>query len=65
MKLSAKCFGNMLELTLFVLLQIKVRMHKKDDDDEEEEESGAVICEECGRSDRRRRLLVCIQCDSG
>ncbi|KAE8292826.1 PHD and RING finger domain-containing protein 1 [Larimichthys crocea] len=46
--------------------KIKVRMHKKDDDDEEEEEeSGAVICEECGRSDRRRRLLVCIQCDSG
>lgn len=48
--------------------KIKVRTHKKDDDEEEEEEeerSSAVICEECGRSDRRHRLLVCIHCDSG
>ena len=62
--------GNMLELNCFVvpLLQIKVRTKKKreeEDDDDEEEESPAVICEECGRSDRRHRLLVCIHCDSG
>uniref|UniRef100_A0A3Q3F4J0 RING-type domain-containing protein n=1 Tax=Labrus bergylta TaxID=56723 RepID=A0A3Q3F4J0_9LABR len=25
----------------------------------------AVICERCGRSDRRHRLLVCTHCDSG
>lgn len=66
-----QAFRNMLTALvaeLFVLLQIKVRTHKKDDDDEEEEEeerSSAVICEECGRSDRRHRLLVCIHCDSG
>ncbi|XP_078111900.1 PHD and RING finger domain-containing protein 1-like [Sander vitreus] len=48
--------------------KIKVRTKKKeedDDDDDEEEGSNAVICEECGRSDRRHRLLVCIRCDSG
>ncbi|KAM7411293.1 hypothetical protein PAMA_021333 [Pampus argenteus] len=45
--------------------KIKVRTHKKDDDDDEEQRSHAVICEECGRSDRRHRLLVCIHCDSG
>ncbi|XP_073325768.1 PHD and RING finger domain-containing protein 1-like [Pagrus major] len=48
--------------------KIKVKTQKKDaDDDEEEEEEGsnAAICEECGRSDRRHRLLVCIRCDSG
>lgn len=46
--------------------KIKVRIRKKDDgDDEEEESSAAVICEECGRGDRRHRLLVCILCDSG
>lgn len=55
---------------LVLLLQIKVRGRKKeaDDDDDEEEEPGAadaVICEECGRSDRRHRLLVCRYCDSG
>lgn len=52
----------------FVLLQIKVKTPKKDADDEleeEEEGSNAVICEECGRSDRRHRLLVCTRCDSG
>lgn len=55
------------EAELLVPLQIKVRMQKKvdDDDDEEEEGSNAVICEECGRSDRRHQLLVCTQCDSG
>ncbi|KAI3357754.1 hypothetical protein L3Q82_016160 [Scortum barcoo] len=47
--------------------KIKVRTRKTVDDDEEEEEDGsnAVICEECGRSDCRHRLLVCTQCDSG
>lgn len=51
---------------LFVSLQIKVRTQRKDGDgDDEEEGSSAVICEGCGRSDRRHRLLVCIQCDSG
>ncbi|XP_042348211.1 PHD and RING finger domain-containing protein 1-like [Plectropomus leopardus] len=45
--------------------KIKVRTKKKDEDDEEEEGSNAVICEECGRSDRRHRLLVCTHCDSG
>ncbi|XP_037627869.1 PHD and RING finger domain-containing protein 1-like isoform X1 [Sebastes umbrosus] len=45
--------------------KIKVRTKKKEDDDEEEEGSNTVICEECGRSDRRNRLLVCIHCDSG
>ncbi|XP_022619132.1 PHD and RING finger domain-containing protein 1-like isoform X2 [Seriola dumerili] len=44
--------------------KIKVRTQKKDANDEEEA-SDAVICEECGRSDRRHRLLVCIHCDSG
>uniref|UniRef100_A0A3B4TH32 PHD and ring finger domains 1 n=1 Tax=Seriola dumerili TaxID=41447 RepID=A0A3B4TH32_SERDU len=38
---------------------------KKKDANDEEEASDAVICEECGRSDRRHRLLVCIHCDSG
>ncbi|XP_034732715.1 PHD and RING finger domain-containing protein 1-like [Etheostoma cragini] len=45
--------------------KIKVRMKKNDDDDDEEEGSNAIICEKCGRSDRRHRLLVCIRCDSG
>ncbi|XP_035512774.1 PHD and RING finger domain-containing protein 1-like [Morone saxatilis] len=46
--------------------KIKVRTQKKTTDDgDEEEESNAFICEECGRSDRRHRLLVCTQCDSG
>ncbi|GAA6216668.1 PHD and RING finger domain-containing protein 1-like [Lates japonicus] len=43
--------------------KVKVRTPKKADD--EEEARDAVICEECGRSDRRHRLLVCIHCDSG
>ncbi|CAJ1084504.1 PHD and RING finger domain-containing protein 1-like [Xyrichtys novacula] len=44
--------------------KIKVKT-RKNDGDEEEEGSSAVICERCGRSDRRHRLLVCTQCDSG
>ncbi|XP_047448802.1 PHD and RING finger domain-containing protein 1-like [Mugil cephalus] len=44
--------------------KIEVRA-KKNEDDDEEEGSNAVICEECGRSDRRHRLLVCLHCDSG
>ncbi|XP_055366020.1 PHD and RING finger domain-containing protein 1-like isoform X2 [Betta splendens] len=43
--------------------KIKVKLPKKDDDEEEAAE--AVICEECGRSDRRHRLLMCTGCDSG
>lgn len=46
-----------------VLLQIKVNVPKKGDDDEEA--GDAVICEECGRSDRRHVLLMCTCCDSG
>lgn len=45
--------------------KIKVETPIKNDEDEEEEATGAVFCEECGRSDRRHRLLVCTQCDSG
>ncbi|KAM6982009.1 PHD and RING finger domain-containing protein 1-like [Tautogolabrus adspersus] len=47
-----------------ILKKIKVRT-QKNVDDEEEEGSSAVICERCGRSDRRHRLLVCTHCDSG
>lgn len=51
---------------VFVLPQIKVSVRKNEDGgDEEEGSSAAVICEECGRGDRRHRLLVCILCDSG
>ncbi|XP_049920804.1 PHD and RING finger domain-containing protein 1-like [Epinephelus moara] len=46
--------------------KIKVRTKIRDEDDDGEEwGSNTVICEECGRSDRRHRLLVCIHCDSG
>ncbi|XP_056279290.1 PHD and RING finger domain-containing protein 1-like [Pseudoliparis swirei] len=47
--------------------KIKVRTAKVEDEeyDEEEEGSNRVMCEECGRSDRRHRLLMCIHCDSG
>ncbi|XP_040048361.2 PHD and RING finger domain-containing protein 1 isoform X1 [Gasterosteus aculeatus] len=49
--------------------KIKVKTNKREDDydEEEEEEEGnnTVICEECGRGDRRHRLLVCTRCDSG
>lgn len=52
-----------------VLLQIKVKTNKREDDydeeEEEEEKNNTVICEECGRGDRRHRLLVCTRCDSG
>ena len=68
MQYVKEAFRNMLTVLvaeLFVLLQIKVRTHKRDDDDDEEERSNAVICEQCGRSDRSHRLLVCIHCDSG
>ncbi|XP_017274729.1 PHD and RING finger domain-containing protein 1 isoform X1 [Kryptolebias marmoratus] len=44
--------------------QIRVTPERKDGDDEEEGVS-PVICEECGRSDRRHRLLLCARCDSG
>ncbi|XP_020507012.2 PHD and RING finger domain-containing protein 1-like isoform X1 [Labrus bergylta] len=47
-----------------ILKKIKVRT-RDNVDDEEEEGSSAVICERCGRSDGRHRLLVCTHCDSG
>lgn len=51
---------------LFVLLQIKVKTQRRDAfDGEEDGGSGSVVCEECGRSDRRHRLLACMQCDAG
>lgn len=43
---------------------IKVTPPKRADE-EDEEEGLAVICENCGRSDRRNRMLVCSHCDSG
>ncbi|XP_008286488.1 PHD and RING finger domain-containing protein 1-like [Stegastes partitus] len=46
--------------------EIRVSPRKQDDDDDdEEEETLAVFCEECGRSDRRPQMLVCMCCDSG
>ncbi|KAM3616974.1 uncharacterized protein V6R79_000388 [Siganus canaliculatus] len=45
--------------------KINVKAPKHASDDEEDEGRNAVICEECGRSDRSHRLLVCTQCDSG
>uniref|UniRef100_A0A3Q2CP46 PHD and ring finger domains 1 n=1 Tax=Cyprinodon variegatus TaxID=28743 RepID=A0A3Q2CP46_CYPVA len=45
-------------------IQKKVAKPLKDDETEEDWRS-VVICEECGRSGRRDRLLVCRHCDSG
>nr|XP_057940886.1 PHD and RING finger domain-containing protein 1-like isoform X2 [Doryrhamphus excisus] len=45
--------------------KIKVMVVKQDDDDEEEGTSSIIVCEQCGRSNGRRQLLVCVQCDSG
>lgn len=50
---------------LFVPLQIRVNTQKQVDDEDEEEANGPIVCEECGRSDRRQRLLICARCDSG
>lgn len=44
--------------------KIKVTTRRKDDETEEDWRS-VVLCEECGRSGRRDRLLVCRHCDSG
>ncbi|XP_015246527.1 PREDICTED: PHD and RING finger domain-containing protein 1-like [Cyprinodon variegatus] len=44
--------------------KLKVTTRRKDDETEEDWRS-VVICEECGRSGRRDRLLVCRHCDSG
>ncbi|MED6289703.1 hypothetical protein CHARACLAT_005603 [Characodon lateralis] len=44
--------------------KIKVATRRMDDETEEDWRS-IVICEECGRSGRRDRLLVCRHCDSG
>uniref|UniRef100_A0A3B3UBI2 PHD-type domain-containing protein n=1 Tax=Poecilia latipinna TaxID=48699 RepID=A0A3B3UBI2_9TELE len=38
---------------------------RRNDDDTEDDWRNIVICEECGRSGRRDRLLVCRLCDSG
>lgn len=47
-------------------IQKKIKVTSPKRPEEEEEYLGlAVICENCGRSDRRNRLLVCSQCDSG
>ncbi|XP_068180396.1 PHD and RING finger domain-containing protein 1-like [Antennarius striatus] len=46
-------------------IKVKPPNKENDADDDEEERSGSVICEECGRGDHRRRLLVCRICDSG
>ncbi|KAM8864403.1 PHD and RING finger domain-containing protein 1-like isoform 2-T3 [Spinachia spinachia] len=46
--------------------KIEVKTNKREDDyDEEEEANNTVLCEECGRGDRRRQLRVCLRCDSG
>ncbi|XP_014912861.1 PHD and RING finger domain-containing protein 1-like isoform X2 [Poecilia latipinna] len=44
--------------------QLKVTP-RRNDDDTEDDWRNIVICEECGRSGRRDRLLVCRLCDSG
>ncbi|KAF7666118.1 hypothetical protein LDENG_00120790 [Lucifuga dentata] len=46
-------------------IQQKIEVKKQKKVIDAEEERDGIICEECGRSDRRHRLLVCIQCDSG
>ncbi|XP_041654847.1 PHD and RING finger domain-containing protein 1-like [Cheilinus undulatus] len=46
-------------------IQKKIKVRTKKNTDDEEEGGSAVICERCGRSDRRHRLLVCTDCDSG
>ncbi|XP_026222865.1 PHD and RING finger domain-containing protein 1-like isoform X2 [Anabas testudineus] len=45
--------------------KIKVSPPKKNADDGEEETDDAVVCEQCGRSDGRHQLLLCVHCDSG
>lgn len=47
------------------VLQKKIKVTPPKSLEEEEEEGLAVICENCGRSDRRNRMLVCSVCDSG
>lgn len=46
-----------------ILKKIKVTPPRRVE--EEEESTIIIICENCGRSDRRNRMLVCSQCDSG
>ncbi|XP_016891270.1 PHD and RING finger domain-containing protein 1-like isoform X2 [Cynoglossus semilaevis] len=47
-------------------IQNKIKVQsKKEETEVEEPTGGAVHCDECGRSDRRRQMLVCIHCDSG
>ncbi|KAM4570521.1 PHD and RING finger domain-containing protein 1-like [Fundulus diaphanus] len=45
--------------------KIKVMPRRTEQDEPEVDWRSVVICEECGRSGRRDRLLVCRQCDSG
>uniref|UniRef100_A0A3Q4GJ04 PHD and ring finger domains 1 n=1 Tax=Neolamprologus brichardi TaxID=32507 RepID=A0A3Q4GJ04_NEOBR len=56
------CPVDRISFTLHYILSVR---KNEDGGDEEEGSSAAVICEECGRGDRRHRLLVCILCDSG
>lgn len=46
-------------------IQKKIKVTSPKRPEEEEYLVLAVICENCGRSDRRNRILVCSQCDSG
>lgn len=47
------------------VIQKKIKVTPPKRPEEEEGEGLAVICENCGRSDRRSRMLVCSHCDSG
>ncbi|XP_074538639.1 PHD and RING finger domain-containing protein 1-like [Halichoeres trimaculatus] len=57
--LQRRCPGGVIQK------KIEVKARRIDDDEEEDEGSNVVICKRCGRSDRRHRLLVCTECDSG
>ncbi|XP_033826004.1 PHD and RING finger domain-containing protein 1-like [Periophthalmus magnuspinnatus] len=46
-------------------IQKKIKVTPPKCIEELEEERLAVICENCGRSDRRTRMLLCSHCDSG
>ncbi|KAJ0064806.1 hypothetical protein NL108_015286, partial [Boleophthalmus pectinirostris] len=47
------------------VIQKKIKVTAPKHLEELEEEHLAVICENCGRSDRRTRMLLCSHCDSG
>lgn len=46
-------------------IQKKIKVTSPKSPEEEEDLGLAVICENCGRSDRRHRILVCSLCESG